>query len=572
MPATTGPSKTVHFRDFSKGLNRTDARVSLKDNELWWSENVQPIGSGLLQILPPPGPPIGTIAAGIAKMFGVLMKIGGVEVTRLITVNQDGSMSAVDPTDGAITAIAPAGTVTTKARVTMWQDTPLLIGDPTKGYFTWDGTTLLAYPVGLSGTTTSASPTITGITPATTGLAVGMSVVSANLPVGTTIKSVDSSSQITVSQNATATGAVTLTVGAGAPTSVTDLSTFEGRTVLVSGSRALTFTAPASYTDFQTADGAVTVTITDAVFPGSIIRILSALEVLWVIGPGAVNAESNVQITASNVTSVANTNIVANVGTLLPSSVTSFFRTFLFLTPYGIYAIVGATPQKLSEKLDQLFPSLSFGVDQPAGIVALTRIFVWCVLVTYLDPATNTNRPILLCLSRNAWFVASQGALTWIASLINLSSGNPELWGTDGSTIYKCFGGSGAGSYTVQTKLYDFGEFTRRKQLVRLGVQTQNPRGLINLSITAENETGQVTPIALNAAPLLLTFTGAGGAPLTFTGAGGVPLTWITPSSIQVGAVNFSGDVLGLNLTGISQPFQLTGLAMELVPMGEWVV
>lgn len=570
MPMTTDKTKTFHFRDFSGGINRTDARPSIKDTELYWALNAQPIGKGQLQIIPPQDTPITTISVGVAKMFGVLIKISGVETTRIITINNDGSMTSVDPVSGTQTVIGPPGTVTTSARVTMWQDNPLLIGDKTKGYMSWDGTNLVKYPLSLTGNTTNASPIITNIVPNTTGLVSGMSVVGSGIPNGTTIVSVNSSTQITVSNNATSTAtADLLTVGSGAPTSVIDLSTFSGRAVLVSASRSRTYSAPGSYTDFTTVDGAITLNLTDSVFPGSIVRILSALEVLWIIGPGAVNADSNVQLGSGNITTVSDTNIVSNVGTLWPSSVSSFFRTFLFLTPYGVYAIVGATPQKLSEQLDQLFPQLSFGSDQPSGICALTRVFIWCQLVTYNDPDTGTSQPILLCLNKNSWFAAYQGPLTWITSLINITSGNPELWGTDGTNIYRCFTGTGNVSWQVKTKFFDLGAFTQLKQFLRMSIQTQNAVGQININAVAINASGVSSTVALSAPST--TFTWLNGS-LTFTWTNPNPTIFIwdiLPPQIQ-GPVYMSGDMVGFNLSGICQPFQITGLAFETIPGGEW--
>lgn len=567
---TTDKTKTFHFRDFSGGINRTDARPSIKDTELYWALNAQPIGKGQLQIIPPQDSTLTTIAAGIAKMFGVLMKISGVETTRIITINNDGSITAVNPSSGAQTSIGPAGTVTSSARVTMWQDNPLLIGDPTKGYMSWDGTNLLKYPLTLTGNTTNSSPIITGISPSTTGLVSGMSVVGSGIPNGSTIVSVNSSTQITISANATATAtAALLTIGSGAPTSVTDLSTFSGRAVLVSSSRSRTYSAPGSYTDFTTVDGAVTLNLTDSVFPGSIVRILSALEVLWIIGPGAVNADSNVQLGSGNITTVSDTNIVSNVGTLWPSSVSSFFRTFLFLTPYGVYAIVGATPQKLSEQLDQLFPQLSFGSDQPSGICALTRVFIWCQLVTYNDPDTGTSQPILLCLNKNSWFAAYQGPLTWITSLINTTNGDPELWGTDGTNIYRCFTGNGNVSWKVQTKFYDLGAFTQLKQFLRMSIQTQNAVGTVNINATALNASGVTSNVSLSTSATFFTWMN-GSSTFTWTNPNPTPFTWdIVPAQIQ-GPVYMSGDMVGFNLSGTGKPFQITGLAFETIPAGEW--
>lgn len=569
MPAPRPGTITKQFRDFSGGLNNTDARTAIRDNQLFANENVQPIGQGNQQILPPRGPTVATIAAGIATLWGVNIKIGGAEVGRLITVNNDGSISAINPLTGAVASVAPAATVTTSARLTMFQDGPMLIGDPTNGYFSWDGTTLNKYPLARTATVTSGSPVISGIAPNTTGLAVGMALSSGGLfPAGTTIKSVDSASQITATANATGNG-TGFTIGSGAPTAVIDLAVFETRAAFVTATRTILVGAPASFTDFATADGSTTISLTDSTFAGNITRLLSALELLWVLGPNAINTLSNFQ-TSGATTTFANTNIVSQVGTVLPSSVTAFLRTFLLLAPYGIYAVVGATPQKLSDTLDGLLPMLVLGTDQPAAVFSLNNVFVWGVLVTFKDPVLG-NRPIILCFARNAFFTATQGAnLKWITSLVDPASGRPDLWGTDGTNVFKCFAGTAAGPYTWRTKLWDFGAFTQKKQVTRVFTEFASPLGNVaSVTVTLESESGnQATPLTISAANTLQ-FTGFGGANLNFVGTG--PITWVVAGIQQgkTGLINFGGNYVGLQIAGTSLPFLITGIAFELEPWGE---
>src|SRR5438445_376999 len=113
-------ARTYQFRTW-KTLNLTDARASIEDSELSWCENALPIGNGAIQILNGPGASIATIAQGIASLWGVPFSSGGV----FVSINSDGSIS----------------TITTAARLSMWQGSTALIIDPTKGYFSYDGTT-----------------------------------------------------------------------------------------------------------------------------------------------------------------------------------------------------------------------------------------------------------------------------------------------------------------------------------------------------------------------------------------------------------------------------------------------
>lgn len=570
MPATTGPTKTVQLRDMSGGINRTDARTAIKDNQAYWLENAQPIGSGQVQTLKPRGPVIATLPVTIAKMRGVAIKIGSAETARLITVNDDGSMTAINPTTGALVQIAPPATVTVDARWIMWQDTPLMIGDPATGLFSWDGAVLLHYPVALTGDT-HTNTTVDNIVPNTTGLQVGMSISGPGIPVATTIAAITGPNSLTLDTAATATAAgVAVTIGSGAPTSVRDLAVFEGRLVVVVSSRARQFSGPGSYTAWTLAEASLTTPLTDSVFPGSITRILSALELLFIVGPGAIDADSNVQVNDLGITTLSTTNLVADVGTVQPDSIATYLRTFLFRAPYGIYAIVGATPQKLSDSLDGLFQLIADGPSEfsPAGAFALNRVFVWAVLVTFHDPERGA-RPIILMYARNAWFVGSQGDdLKWITPLVDVDTGQRALWGTDGLHVFQCFAGDGPHDFDIRTKLFDFGAFTQRKQLDRVGVEMVS-EDIITATVTVENESGGRDIDALVDPQSTLVFVGT--SPLTFVGTS--PITFVTSGlSLLAGPADWSGQYLGLRIHGTGAPFVFSAFAFEITPAGEWTL
>lgn len=356
-----------------------------------------------------------------------------------------------------------------------------------------------------------------------------------------------------------------------------DIAVFEGRAWLLTGPRAFTYTSPNTYDDFVSASGSGTGQITDNVFVGSITCFLSALELLWLVGPSAVNTISNVQAAGTPVvTTFSNTNIVANVGSIFPSSVASFFRTFLFQTPYGVYAIVGPTPQKLSEDLDGLYQEIdftAFGADPPAAVFSLNNIFVWAVLARVSDPIVGV-RNRLLCFSRGTWFTAWQpgpaGETTWITALVQ--DGVPTVWGTDGTNIYPLFDGA-TGVHTISTKLWDFGAFTTRKQLLRTALEFVSDDA-VTTTITIDNETGVgVVPTMTPTSRNVLIWTGLGAAVITWTGAAAAVITWTGAGFFSAkGATNAQGIYLGETLTGTSSPFTLDAIAMEIGPMGEWTL
>jgi hypothetical protein len=486
-----------------KGANLTDTRTSIDDAEFSFLENAIPIGSGNVKLVP--GSTLlasneGTvvIAAGIKSLWGFSFNTSGVSSGLLFTVNNDGSMTQIDPQTGNTSVVAVAGTVTTSARLTMSADNPLMIIDPTKGFFLYEGTNFKT--------------------------------------------------------SATRVG--------------TDIASFEGRTWIVTAPRTITFTAPNTVADFNPGPGGGSTTISDSAFPGTISRLLSALEQLWIVGPGAVDAISNVQ-TSAGITTFSLTNIVGGVGSTFASSVSTFFRTFLFLTPYGVYAIVGATPQKLSDKLDGLFPSLSLGSDAPAAVTTVHNVFVWCVLVTYTDPVTG-NRPLLLCFSQGKWFFASAGTLTSIASV--LIGGQPKLFGTDGTHIFQIFADvTKAVNYTIQTKLFDFGDATMMKEWLRLGLEINSASGSVTPLVTLENE---IPSLSQNFAPTSnadIVFVNNANIAITFVGTGAI--VWVhTGLQILRNAANIEiqGNYLGMTIVGKDPVWQLAAAEMEIKPAGKW--
>lgn len=135
-PVSPPKSKTVAWQEW-KGVNKTDSRTSVNREEFAWLENALAVGKGAAQILPGPGDAIATIAAGVVSCWG--FTLNGAPV--LLTVNTDGSMSHVTVPGGVVTVVAGAGTVTDAAHLTIWQGSPVLIIDPTRGYMSWDGTT-----------------------------------------------------------------------------------------------------------------------------------------------------------------------------------------------------------------------------------------------------------------------------------------------------------------------------------------------------------------------------------------------------------------------------------------------
>ena len=503
MPPPRPPSppktSTRQFRAW-KGLNITDARVAIDDDEVAWLENAILIGKGAIQILHGPGPAVATLAQGIASLWGVTLNASPV----LIAVGTDGSLTQVSP-GGVSTVMAAAGTVTSEAHVTIWRGSPVLIVDPTTGFFSWDGSALA---------TVDASQ------------------------VGTAV------------------------------------AVFQGRVWIANG-RTLTYTAPNTYNDFTAGAGAGSTIITDEAFGGNVVGLISALEQLWIVGEAAIEALANVTASGSPpsvTTSFSITNIVTNLGSNAQHSVLGYFRALAFLAPFGAYALSGVTPQKLSEKLDRLFPHLIITHDSAMAAVAVVENLL-CLLfrVRYTGQSMQAGagpRAMLLGFSAGKWFLAAQGNVTWITTLI--VSGVSEAWATDGTTIFRLFGAadSAAVTYKIQSKLLDFGLSTTEHAVLKFGLELQ-ASSIVTPALTVDSEVASEA-VALAPATLLTIVNGA-GAILTLVNTGAAVLSLITHGMLLSRTVaTLYGHYLGWSITGTDPPYLIQAAQMEVADGRPW--
>lgn len=260
------------------------------------------------------------------------------------------------------------------------------------------------------------------------------------------------------------------------------ITVFEGRVWIARG-RTIIWSAPNSYDDFSLAAGGGSLVLSDSTFQGDIRVIISSLQQLWIVGASAINAISNVQTSAPPlvITTFSVTNIVSNVGSALPASVMGYFRALTFGAQFGIHALSGVTPQKVSEKLDGL-SRVAVGVgpyfDQPAAMAVIEDNLVLCYLINYIGrevfgvPRATCPVSLLICFFQGKWFFAYQGQLAYITTLTD-EIGTAQTWGHDGTNLYQCFGADACTPvlYKAVSKLYDFGSAVTEKALMKVGIE-----------------------------------------------------------------------------------------------------
>src|SRR6516162_5479112 len=127
--------KFIVFEQFQK-LNTQSVRQALKEGELAWLENLQPIAPNNLATVPGPArAALATLAETASVMFYAFMN----GTDNLVVFTSAGAGFTVNITTGAIGQFAPDGTFSANPDVTTWQGQRLLIADPIAGYSTYDG-------------------------------------------------------------------------------------------------------------------------------------------------------------------------------------------------------------------------------------------------------------------------------------------------------------------------------------------------------------------------------------------------------------------------------------------------
>lgn len=420
----------------------------------------------------------------------------------------------------------------------------------------------------------NATATATGVT-LTTGPTITLSVNATATAAGVTMTVVPT---MTMNSPATASGTVTLTIGAGAPKGSADdpesagprdVAVFESRVWLVVGNRGIIFSGPGGFTSFGGIYAGGVHVMPDSVFPGQITTIRAAIQLLWIFGPGAINTISNVQIVAGNVTVFQNENLVAGTGTALADSVMPLFRTMSFLSPSGVYAILGATPQKLSDQLDGLMPQVDPVGTAPAAVFNLNALLCYAVLV---DLAGERR---LLIYSRPTWLVGDQGVdLTWITTMVR-ADGQIQCWGTNGTTIRQLFAGE-VGDWDVRLKHFDFDMFVRRDTLRRVAIQAElapsaNVERPVDLQLEVENESA-VAPVTGDILTGTVTWLNDAGTLTPWINAAAEPVTWNAIGvMVYLAETRWSGNLLSNHIFGRqSTPLIIGSVAWEVGLGGEW--
>jgi hypothetical protein len=160
-----------------KGLNTKANRTAIDEDEFGWIENAMPIGFGNIKIVPGQS---ALNSANVAVNFGntvTVLTSASVNVSDyLLAFESNGRAEFYNLTSSSLGNIAASGTFSGSSITTaQYKNERVIIGDPSKGLYNWDGNTVVSIgSVGVIGITNPGSgyttaPTVTIGAPNETG-------------------------------------------------------------------------------------------------------------------------------------------------------------------------------------------------------------------------------------------------------------------------------------------------------------------------------------------------------------------------------------------------------------------
>lgn len=560
-------SKLLVFEEFA-GMNTQSGRQGLSEKELAWCENIQPIAHNWLQGVPGPNSALATLTGEIvAKKFYATFN----SIDWMICFCVSGAAYGVNLGTGAKTKFANSGTFSQTPDLTQWQSQRILIFDPTAGYSTWDGT-VFAKQGGVSpntsvtngggGYTSGANVAITGgagsgaTATATVVAGVVTAIVLTNAGTGYLATDTLTVSITPVGAGSGATGTAHVWPFVTAP--ITGAAAF-GR-VWLGVNRLLTWTGTNGYDDFALANASGSSTINDADLIKNITAIRFLNNYLYIFGDNSIKQIGSIAVSGS-ITTFSIVTLSSDQGTIYPATITSFNRLVIFANTVGVFAIFGASVEKISDNMDGIFRAVDFTQAPVSAVNDISNIHTYLLLVKYKDPATGP-RALILGFMNKKWFVMSQGnGVTYIATAI--IGGVTETFATSGADVTQILQNTSTPvPYKIITALSHHREPLMGKRVIRAGVaQTASGPSDMMMTVQSEKASAQFSAAAANVITLINNL-GQQVIPINNSLA---PVTLVATgfALFREGAQSCSGIWLGATLTGTLNGIVINQIALQ---------
>jgi len=530
--------KYIVFSGFET-MDTQSARQALPVNRLAWCENLAIVGPNQLVCMNGPATQLTNIPGETisAQYYANYTPPGGVNTDYIISFCQSGAGYQTVAATGVTVKFALAGTFSPTPDMTIWSSQRILIADPTAGYCTWDGHTFVQsggvspnIVITNGGSGYGAPPTVT-ISGGSGGGATAHAVITGGVVTSIVLDTPGSGYKagdvLTVSFAPPSTTAATAIVWPFFSLTPTTLAVYAGR-VWLAGSRILTWTGTAGFDDAKAADAAGSTTITDADLVHQITALRALNNFLYIFGDNSIKQIGTITVSGS-VTIFNIVTLSSDQGTPFPRAIASYNRLILFANKVGVYAILGASVEKVSDQMDGIFAAMDFSQPLQAAVNDLhSSLHTFLLLCRYKDPIAGVTRSLLLCFYKNRWFVSNQGSsLTTICTAP--IGGLIETFSSSGNDITQIIQSTTPVPIILRTSLSANNEFIVGKKGIRAVIALFANTGA-TMSGTADTEL--MNP----------------GNPFSFSTA--IPLTWINNSNQFVTWQNNSLQTVNWVTTG----------------------
>lgn len=249
---------------------------------------------------------------------------------------------------------------------------------------------------------------------------------------------------------------------------------WEGRLFLLrTDTNALAWTAPDTYDDFNTGNGAGVVELTDPNIRGQVTGFAAVSGILYIFAENAINTASNLRQSGS--TTVFDIKpLKGNRGCKYPDSIAVYENAVYFMDEKGVWEVIGFSSRRVSEPdIDGILPYLNNASFAPVGFVGtLYNLDFYGLLVSVSLPGSNDPEKWLLCFYNDGWFVVKYDINTTFITTGTEVSGSVLNLACAADEVYNFFDEASEEEITsiIETKTYEEGNEFLDKQMNRFGL------------------------------------------------------------------------------------------------------
>lgn len=330
------------------------------------------------------------------------------------------------------------------------------------------------------------------------------------------------------------------------------IAVFQGRVWLGAG-RNLIYSGTTGFSDFNSANASGQTTITDPDLVHRITALRALNNFLFIFGDNSIKQVGSVTVSAG-LTNFSIVTLSSDNGTQFPMSIVSYNRLVLFCNTQGIYAVFGASVEKISDPMDGIFRLVDFTQEPTAIVDDLFNLHTYQLLVKYKDPNLGT-RSLILVFQQKRWCVVNAGRNVQHMMAAPLTT-NPNTQITpymtssnDITAMYVDF--TTPQPIILQTALsFDGNPFINKRALrAGIGQTITTLGGTLNISLDTEVNSN---PFSVNVNNVF-TFLNANNQPFSFLNSGAQTFQWILGNpgfQYVMQTVEGSGIYLGMSVTG----------------------